>query len=754
MHALRRDKLCTSRGGNRRIDRAARLVQGGGQSMESRTPAPAAPRSSWASARRRPSQHHRSSVPRCFPPTRLVCYSARHYTTPSSRRSVGACHCSGYCPCSKPGFGTSAAIWLIMMPIVPYLQHGGVQVPLRAPSPSSLPSTSKAPVQLPEFPHAIVHTSENPRDQSDVAPDASDRFLVPTIDVPTKPSTPKTTPKHTPATEAGDYESERSEQIQMKGRKPAIAAAGTFFGLFSFSQIYQNALFEKLTPYDERIEDKSWVASSHSWLDRTACDWFGLCGLAHLNKATWTSRHKAQKMIDGEGKQKVNLTDFWNDARNIPEGWETQEEREIPQYVLDHAPLIHLFSGEQYWPGDMAEHLIHTTPHLNYTPVQATDNHPNISNLRQLNKWGRFVYLQSDDNVEDRPDWLGGETNIPNIPKDGADEDEDEGHAEEPGRFDEDKDGEKSDWWHVGVGDTEDRGGVRPVSTAPGLPKPTTTPQGEELVDDDDEIWQPELRYNKRKLTGKKVVGGRSDAPVVLIVVPKGDGVVDAFWMFFYSYNLGNAVFNVRFGNHVGDWEHTTVRFQHGKPKAVFFSEHSFGEAYTWDAVEKSGKRPIGFSATGTHAMYATPGLHPYVLPGGILHDVTDRGPLWDPVQNMYSYTYNYQSDSLLSSNLNPAAPVSWFYFGGHWGDKFYPLSDARQYRFLGQYHYVNGPLGPRFKNLGRQEICQGNGECVLKRRIGDKRARVKRWVGVGEGEEMSEEDAKALWGGEYDSAS
>lgn len=45
--------------------------------------------------------------------------------------------------------------------------------------------------------------------------------------------------------------------------------------------------------------------------------------------------------------------------------------------------------------------------------------------------------------------------------------------------------------------------------------------------------------------------------------------------------------------------------------------------------------------------MYATAGLHPYVLPGGILHDVTDRGPLWDPVKNLYSFTYNYQSDRL-----------------------------------------------------------------------------------------------------------
>lgn len=143
--------------------------------------------------------------------------------------------------------------------------------------------------------------------------------------------------------------------------------------------------------------------------------------------------------------------------------------------------------------------------------------------------------------------------------------------------------------------------------------------------------------------------------------------------------------------------------------------------------------------------MYATAGVHPYILPGGILHDMTDRGPLWDPTLNLYAYTYDYKRDDLKSSNLTPQAPIGWFYFQGHWGDKFYPLSDPRQYRFLGQYHYVNGPLGPRFKNLGRKEICQGNGHCILKKRIDEKRSRpyVKKYPLIGHGEEISNEDMR-----------
>jgi hypothetical protein len=488
------------------------------------------------------------------------------------------------------------------VPIVPYLHHGGLQLPLQAALPSSL---STAPVDIPQYPPVAAYSTDTSIQRPDAAQDAHDEHFIPTIDIPIKHTSKQHSSEEAPASSAGVKSSLSEEDTQMKGRKSAIAAGGTLFGLFSFSQLYQNVLFEKLTPGGERADETEWLASSQSWLDRKACSWFGMCGLAHLNQAHWTtatSNVQSKKAVTGD-EVKINLNDFWKDAREIPRDYEPDPEREIPQYVIDHAPLIHLFSGEEYWPGDMADHLIHTTPHLNYTPLQASSDHPTISNLGELNKWGRFVYLQSDDNVEDHPAWLGADYNIPNVPRDGGGDDDSEHHDGANGHYKEDKEGKKSSWWHVGQGDTKGRGGIRPDPSAPGTPVPTSTLEGDELIDDDDDdekYWQPELRYARRNYKGKRVVGGRSDAPVPLVVVDKGDGVVDAFWFFFYSYNLGNAVFNVRFGNHVGDWEHTVVRFQHGEPKAVFFSEHSFGEAYTWDAVEKNGKRVSLFEAQHT----------------------------------------------------------------------------------------------------------------------------------------------------------
>lgn len=211
--------------------------------------------------------------------------------------------------------------------------------------------------------------------------------------------------------------------------------------------------------------------------------------------------------------------DLSNDSRIL---------HEIPQYVLDYAPLVHLYSEEQFWPCDIAEHLFHVTPELNYTPIQGRLQYSNLTNLNDLNNFekGRNVYLTSNDNVEERPDWLGGQKNIPD---DFGDEQE------------------------VTMGQS----GARPRS----------------------------------RKSGAQSHGGRSDAPAVLLTVNKGNGIVDAFWFYFYSYNLGNIVFNIRFGNHVGDWEHSLIRFQHGIPKLVFYSEHYFGEAYNYSAVEKIGKR-------------------------------------------------------------------------------------------------------------------------------------------------------------------
>lgn len=324
------------------------------------------------------------------------------------------------------------------------------------------------------------------------------------------------------------------------------------------------------------IKDPRGFTTGRAWIDEQSCKYMGLA-------CSTTSRlQRPLVSVDSGGKAKSpsacnepkthqNYSDFWHSGWSRPDLWNDEERRlrTIPQYVLDYAPMIHLYSGEQFWPCDVASHLQHTTPFLNFTPIEEEgreDRHYGMAELGRLGRYGRDVYLTSDDNVEDRPDWLGGDINIP-------DEDDDifRRHGQSLGG---------DDIWDMPT--TEDDGVIE------------DEPNNDlaDMLEEEADRIAAELK--KRGMAGEPMTaqqGGKSDAPVILISVDKGNGIVDAFWFFFYSYNLGNKVFNVRFGNHVADWEHTVVRFDHGEPIEVFFSEHYFGQAYSYGAVEKIGKR-------------------------------------------------------------------------------------------------------------------------------------------------------------------
>lgn len=525
--------------------------------------------------------------------------------------------------------------------------------------------------------------------------------------------------------------------------KATIGILATLIGYVSLNSFYRSLHPEAFVWCEEDREDAKWIATSRYWLDRKACRWIGICGAAHLQFAKPVfgrpMAHETQQPLDGTTTD-WDWQNAWSEGKERPEDWTHDERvlREIPDYVMEYAPLVHLFSGEQFWPGDIAEHLHHTTPTLNYTPLPSPWRNATLDNLDGLNKFqrGKHIFLTSNDNVEDRPEWLGGEKNIPSPPPEGQSWEDVYGpHVDARSYRDQPEDQDRT-------GEEWDRDQAF---------APAERPEGEELTPEKDHAETPiraDLRRRRRAVpTEKNIIGGRSAAPAVLVVVNKGDGIVDAFWFFFYSFNLGNVVFNIRFGNHVGDWEHTAIRFQHGVPKAVFFSEHEFGSAFTYAAVEKIGKRPIIYSATGTHAMYATPGIHAYILPWGLLHDETDRGPLWDPALNLHAYTYDHVNDIVRSSQLTPKSPIAWFHYNGHWGDKFYPLDDTRQYRLVGQYHYVNGPVGPKFKNLGRKYICADETiPCQVKNWLGGS-SQIHRGKGPGEIEEMSAADEARFLG-------
>ncbi|GMN64125.1 hypothetical protein TIFTF001_033191 [Ficus carica] len=96
-----------------------------------------------------------------------------------------------------------------------------------------------------------------------------------------------------------------------------------------------------------------------------------------------------------------------------------------------------------------------------------------------------------------------------------------------------------------------------------------------------------------------------------------------AVWIFYPFNGPGRAkvgLINVglgRIGEHIGDWEHMTLRISNftGELWKLYLSEHSKGlwldasELEYADNSGGSGKRPVAYSSLSGHAMYGKPGL-------------------------------------------------------------------------------------------------------------------------------------------------
>ncbi|KAE8150489.1 hypothetical protein BDV25DRAFT_154325 [Aspergillus avenaceus] len=301
----------------------------------------------------------------------------------------------------------------------------------------------------------------------------------------------------------------------------------------------------------------------------------------------------------------------------------------IPSYVLEYAPLVWLHSEETYWPSDIREQLVHTTPKVDWKLIEGAPSPVTLNNLNELNQLGNTsVYLTSQESID-------------------AD------------------------------------------------PQPT---------------WFEGVKPDENGKTGSTVTS-------CIVTYDHGDGILDAFYFYFYAYNQGNTVLTMEFGNHIGDWEHNMIRFSKGVPDAIWYSQHATGQAFTYAATEKRDKRPIAYSAKGTHANYAITGKHDHTiphfnLPDGLIVDVTDRGTLWDPIQNAYAYSYEKVEGKF--HPYDSSYPVNWLYFDGQWGDDALPGGPE----LFGQKKYAAGPNGPKFKHLVREKVCPDSPCVVLPFRI------------------------------------
>jgi len=150
-----------------------------------------------------------------------------------------------------------------------------------------------------------------------------------------------------------------------------------------------------------------------------------------------------------------------------------------------------------------------------------------------------------------------------------------------------------------------------------------------------------------------------NDVPVYAFWVKKSVKVgedlfdyVDLVYFFYYPYNRGKEVGGTVWGNHVGDWEHITVRLmwayddQTGwsiQPVQIYVPAHDFGFIYEWDEFPKrNDTHPVVYSAKGSHGIWPTAGRHKYgEAAGEDLTDWTSEGTAWDTWNYLEAFDYN-----------------------------------------------------------------------------------------------------------------
>lgn len=160
------------------------------------------------------------------------------------------------------------------------------------------------------------------------------------------------------------------------------------------------------------------------------------------------------------------------------------------------------------------------------------------------------------------------------------------------------------------------------------------------------------------------------------------------FWIFYPFNGPGTAKIDLidiplgRIGEHVGDWEHLTLRISNfnGVLYRMYFSQHSKGKWVEAPLLEYfhsgdgGGNKPVAYSARNGHPFYPKPGL---VLQGigdigiGIRNDTAKSSMVMDTGSRYSVVSAGYLAD--INDDDDDAAIVAeppWLDFSGEWGPK------------------------------------------------------------------------------------
>ncbi|XP_023742450.1 hypothetical protein At1g04090 [Lactuca sativa] len=218
--------------------------------------------------------------------------------------------------------------------------------------------------------------------------------------------------------------------------------------------------------------------------------------------------------------------------------------------------------------------------------------------------------------------------------------------------------------------------------------------------------------------------GSLQDASAYFHVKPISGGLFTdiAIWVF-YPFNGGGRAkvefVNLslgKFGEHVGDWEHVTLRVNNfkGELHSVFFSQHGWGQWVSASDLEyHSGNKPVVYASLHGHASYPKPGC---VLlgSGGVDIGVRDDTAKSDKVMDTGVRAVVIAAEYMGTTVVEPP----WLNYERKWGPKidydvdkemnkvkrmmigklkkaFERLVESLPREMLGE----DGPTGPKVKN-------------------------------------------------------
>ncbi|KAF7824460.1 Vacuolar protein sorting-associated protein 62 [Senna tora] len=239
-------------------------------------------------------------------------------------------------------------------------------------------------------------------------------------------------------------------------------------------------------------------------------------------------------------------------------------------------------------------------------------------------------------------------------------------------------------------------------------PSGSNLPQG---GDNDGAYWLdlPEDKTNKERVKN----GDLQSSQGYIHVKPMfGSTFTDICIWIFYPFNGPSraklGLINVslgKIGEHVGDWEHVTLRISNfnGGLNRVYFSQHSGGEWVDSSELEfRSGtNKPAAYSSLHGHAMYSKPGL---VLQGGSTIGIRNDAARSEKVLDL-GLGFEIVSGEYLGTGIVVEPP--WLNYLRHWGPKIsydlqeeldkvekVKIEDSLPNELLGE----DGPTGPKLK--------------------------------------------------------